>query len=100
MSTELKDASIRDRLFAVVCSELRRVRRAQAPGFDAEIRMDSSLVTDLGLDSLSLVETVVALEQALRIDHLPLCDLGESGGDGSRFTVESLVNLCMQRATA
>jgi acyl carrier protein len=100
MGTELKDASTRDRLFEIVRAELLRIRRAQAPGFDGEIRMDSSLIADLGLDSLSLVEAVVALEQALRIEHLSLSELSESEGDGGRFTVESLVDLCMQRAAA
>ena len=102
MRTQLKDASMRARVFGVVRAELLRIRRAQSPDFDAEIRMESSLVADLGLDSLSLVEAVVALEQALRIDHLPLAALNdrESERDGERFTVESLVNLCLERAAA
>jgi acyl carrier protein len=102
MRAQLKDASTRDRVFEIVRAELLRVRRAQAPDFDADIRMESSLVVDLGLDSLSLVEAVVALEQALRIDHLSLAELNdrESERDGMRFTVESLVNLCMERAAA
>lgn len=102
MRTQLKDASMRERVFGVVRAELLRIRRAQSPDFDAEIRMESSLVADLGLDSLSLVEAVVALEQALRIDHLSLAALNdrESERDGERFTVESLVNLCLERAAA
>jgi len=68
MRTELQDVSMRDRVFEIVRAELLRVRREQAPDFDAEIRMESSLVADVGLDSLSLVEAVVALEHALRID--------------------------------
>jgi len=99
MRTELQDVSMRDRVFEIVRAELLRVRREQAPDFDAEIRMESSLVADLGLDSLSLVEAVVALEQALRIDHLSLEALNDSR-DGERFTVESLVNLCLEQATA
>ncbi len=100
MSTKLKHAPVRDRIFETVCAELLSVRRTQTPQFDTEIRMESSLVADLGLDSLSLVEVVVALEQALRIDHLSLealCECG-SGGRGERYTVESLVNLCMEQA--
>jgi acyl carrier protein len=102
MRAQLKDASARDRVFEIVRAELLRVRRAQAPDFHADIRMETSLVADLGLDSLSLVEAVVALEQALRIDHLSLDALNdrESERDRMRFTVESLVNLCMERAAA
>lgn len=100
MHTQTKDASTRDRVFDIVRAELLRIRGAHAPHVQGEIRMDSSLITDLGLDSLSLVEAVVALEQALRIEHLPLTELSECEGDGARFTVESLVNLCMQRAVA
>ncbi len=102
MPAQLKDASRKDQVFEIVRAELLRVRRAQTPHFDADIRMESSLVADLGLDSLSLVEAVVALEQALRIDQLSLDALNdcESGRDGCRLTVESLVNLCMEQAPA
>jgi acyl carrier protein len=102
MTTQPEDASMRDRVFEIVRAELLRVRRVQAPHFAADIRMESSLVADLGLDSLSLLEAVVALEQALRIDHLSLEALndGESDRDGGRFTVESLVNLCIEHAAA
>lgn len=100
MRTKLKDASTRDELFEIVRAELLRIRRAQAPGFAGEIRMDSSLIADIGLDSLSLVEAVVALEQALRIEPMSLTEMGEVEGDGGRFTVETLVNLCMQQRAA
>ncbi len=100
MRTQIKDASTKDRIFDIVRAELLRIRRAQAPHVQGEIRMDSSLIADLGLDSLTLVEAVVALEQALRIEHLPLGELSEFEGDGGRFTVESLVNLCIQRGAA
>jgi len=102
MCTQLNDVSRRARVFEIVRAELLRVRREQAPDFDAEIRMESSLVADLGLDSLSLVEAVVALEQALRIDRLSLeaLDERESRRDGERFTVASLVNLCLEQAAA
>lgn len=102
MPTQPNDATTRERVFEIVRAELLRVRRVQAPHFAAEIRMESSLVADLGLDSLSLLEAVVTLEQALRIDHLSLEAIngGEADRDGGRFTVESLVNLCMQHAAA
>jgi acyl carrier protein len=102
MRTQLKDASMRDRVFEIVRAELLRVRRAETPDFEADIRMESSLVADLGLDSLSLVEVVVALEQTCRIDHLSLEALNdrESEGDVGRFSVESLVNLCIEHGAA
>jgi|SRR5882672_2870783 len=102
MCTELKDASTRDRIFETVRAELLRVCRELQPGFGAEIRMESSLVADLGLDSLSVVEVVVALEQALRIEHLSLEALNEreSGREGERFTVGALVDICMEQVAA
>jgi acyl carrier protein len=101
MCGSLDDQSKRRQVFEIVRAELLRVRREQAPDFNVEIRMDSSLVADLGLDSLSLVEAVVALEQALQIKHLSLEALSErESGRGERFTVESLVNLCMEHAVA
>jgi acyl carrier protein len=102
MPAPLEDASMKDRVFEIVRAELLRVRRAQTPHFEADICMESSLVADLGLDSLTLVEAVVALEQALRIDHLSLDALNDcvSDRDGARLTVESLVNLCMEHAAA
>ena len=102
MRTPLKDVSTRNRIFDIVRRELLRVRREQAPDFDKEIRMESSLVADLGLDSLSLVEAVVALEQALRIPHLSLEALNDcaSARDSGCLTVGSLVNLCIEYAAA
>ena len=100
MHTQTQDAPTRQRIFDIVRTELLRIRSAHAPHVHGDIRMDSSLITDLGLDSLSLVEAVVALEQALRIEPLPLAELSESEVDGGRFTVESLVDLCMQRGAA
>jgi len=95
MSTEL---SLKDKVFEVVRTELLRVRREQSPDFAADIGLESCLVADLGLDSLSLVEAVVAVEQALRIDQLPLEALNDR--DSGRFTVASLVNLCLEQAAA
>jgi acyl carrier protein len=102
MHTQRNDVSMRDRVFEIVRAELLRVRREQSPDFDVEIRLESSLVADLGLDSLTLVEAVVALEQALGIERLSLEALNdrESGRGGERFTVASLVDLCMEQAAA
>ena len=99
MQVKTNDVATQDRVFGIVRAELLRVRRAQTPGFSADIRMESCLATDVGLDSLSLVEAVVALEQALAIEHLSLETLHERcAHDGGRFTVAALVNFCMEQA--
>jgi|SRR5579862_2383601 len=102
MFPQPKDMPARNRIFDIVRSELLRVRREQAPDFDKEIRMESSLVVDLGLDSLSLVEAVVGLEQALRIPHLSLEALSDCAATryGGCLTVGSLVNLCIEQSAA
>jgi len=96
MGTKLKSPSTRDRVFEIVRAQLARVRREQAPDFNAEIRMESSLVADLGFDSLSLVEALVAIEQAFHIERLSLEALNDDS-DGACLTVESLVNLCVEQ---
>ncbi len=102
MPIQPSDAATKDRVFEIVRTELVRIRRTQTPGFDTEIRLESCLIADVGLDSLSLVEAVVGLEQALAIDHLPLESLGDgsTARDGGRFTVESLVNVCVELGAA
>ena len=97
---EAGKASTQERIFETVRAELLRVARQRQSGFTGEIGPRSSLITDLGLDSLSLVEAVVAIEEALRIEQLPLDALHEcgAGGERDRFTVGALVKLCMERA--
>src|SRR5262252_4865490 len=98
MSMEIGNASMHERIFETVRTELLRVCRVHQPGFAAEIGLGSSLVTDLGLDSLSLVEAVVAIEEALRIEPLPLDTLHECETGCERLTVGALVKLCAERA--
>jgi len=62
----------KEQVFEIVRRELARIRRELAPEFDAQIRMDSSLVADLGLESISIIGAVVAIELVLRIDPLSL----------------------------
>ena len=99
MFSRLKDSqeqSTRDRVFEAVCEELLRVRREETPDFEVDVHLESCLVADLGLDSLSLVEVVVGLEDALGIDHLSLEELNDF--DCERVTVAALVDLCMAEA--
>ncbi len=97
---EAGKVSTQERIFETVRAELLRVCRVHQPGFAAEIGPGSSLVADLGLDSLSLVEAVVAIEEALHIEPLPLDALNgcEAGRESERFTVGALVKLCVERA--
>ncbi|WP_233808092.1 acyl carrier protein [Paraburkholderia sp. HP33-1] len=95
MATAPKNASTRNSVFEVVRTQLLGVCREHHRNFDAEIRLESSLIADLGLDSLSLVEAVVAIEQAFGIERLPLEALSEGSGE-AHFTVGSLVDLCIR----
>jgi acyl carrier protein len=97
MATASKSASTHSTAFEIVRTQLARVCREHQRDFDTEIRADSSLIADLGLDSLSLVEAVVALEQAFGIERLPLEALNQ-GPDDAYFTVGSLVDLCLRHA--
>ncbi|MCC8404564.1 phosphopantetheine-binding protein [Paraburkholderia sp. MMS20-SJTN17] len=98
MATTPKNASTRNSVFEIVRTQLLGVCREHQRDFGAEIRLDSSLIADLGLDSLSLVEAVVAIEQAFGIERLPLEALSEACGE-AHFTVGSLVDLCIEHAT-
>jgi acyl carrier protein len=75
-----------------VIGSLRRVNRSIA---QVHIDHDSSLVDDLGFDSLKMIDLVFALEDDLGIVEFPLqawwdCELGKARGE--RFTVGSLVS--------
>jgi acyl carrier protein len=96
------DTATKEHVFEIVRRELARIRRELAPEFDTQIRMDSSLVADLGLDSISMVAAVVAIELALRIDPLSLDAWSEqeAARTEARFTVASLVDMCLERTSA
>ena len=47
---------------------LEDVLRRMAPSPPAEIRLDQRLIDDLGFDSLALVKTIVAIEDAFAVD--------------------------------
>jgi acyl carrier protein len=61
------------------------------------IGLDTSLVDDLGLDSIRFVDFAVALEETLGIPEFPLqgwidAELGSPGE--TRFTVRALLSYC------
>ena len=87
---------MREQVFEVIRRELQRIRPPHAAPI--EIRPESSLVTDLGLDSLSMVEAVAAIEGALGLAELPLARWRDQELEkpGDRFTVASLVQLCLR----
>ena len=68
-----------------------RVITAIAHTFDLEInqvKLESTLIKDLGADSLNLVETILAIEEEFDLD-IPDDDAIKLGGD---CTVQDVVN--------
>ncbi len=62
----------------------------------AEITPETSIVEELGLDSLKLLELTLAIETNLALTDFPMQDWydAEAAKDGARFTVESLAGAC------
>jgi acyl carrier protein len=102
MALPRTDTAAKEQVFEIVRRELARIRQELAPEFDAQIRMDSSLFADLGLDSISIVAAAVAIELALRVDPLSLDAWSEqeAARTEARFTVASLVDMCLERTSA
>jgi acyl carrier protein len=75
-------------------------------GIDSgDIRIDTSLVDDLALDSLSFVDLTLAIEDSLGLEEFPMQAWADAeGGRASpSYTVRSLVEACLgelQRQTA
>lgn len=61
----------------------------------SELDVQTSVVEDLGLDSLRFVDLALALEEVLGISEFPLQDWYDAeAAHGGRFTVGSLVEVC------
>ena len=60
------------------------------------VGLETSLVADLGIDSLRFVDLAFALEQAFSIAVFPLQDWydAEVKREGAHFTIGSLVDAC------
>jgi acyl carrier protein len=56
----------------------------------------TSLMDDLGFDSLKLIDLTLALEAALQVDEFPMQDWADEEAEksGGRFTLASLVEAC------
>lgn len=80
-------------LFAGVMRALRIVERGLCA---KHIGLDMSLVTDLGIDSIRLVDLTFALQDCVGIEDFPTQQWvdDEMRKDGARFTVRSLVEHC------
>jgi acyl carrier protein len=90
-------SSSQERMFARVVSALGKLDRRRA---DRRIHRDTSVVDDLGIDSLRLVELTLALEGELGIAEFPMQDWvdAEVTRTDRRFTVGSLVAACLNIA--
>jgi acyl carrier protein len=62
--------------------------------FDGAVRLDHSLVDDLGFDSLTFVDLIVILEERTALEDLPLLDWAdrEAMRKTGRYSVQSLVD--------
>lgn len=72
-------------------------------GFElSDVKPSSSLIADLGLDSLKFVDLTVALEEAFGLREFPMQEWvdREAEKDTAAFTVASLVSACCEQLRA
>jgi acyl carrier protein len=91
----MQPESLDEVVLAQVCGALARLDRRMA---NRPMTRDTSVVDDLGIDSLRFVDLTVILEEQLQIREFPLQDWydSEAQKSGKRFTVGSLVSLCTE----
>jgi acyl carrier protein len=67
-----------------------------------EIRPDSSLIQDLGLDSLKFVDLTLALEEAFSLSEFPMQEWvdEEARKRPPAFTVSALARACLHEVEA
>lgn len=96
MAARLADTASAEEVLEVVKRHLLQLRRYNAMAA-SDIAPETSLVADLGFDSLSMIEVATVLEEAFAIEELPLNSWRERESDkaGARYTVASLVELCL-----
>jgi len=86
----------RDFIFTVIQEQLKTLADHYETIPD-EVRWSDSIMTDLGFDSITVVELCCAVEEALQIKELLLNQwLNEqSEKDGERYTIASFVDLIL-----
>lgn len=91
----LASRSLERRILGGVRHALLRVDRRLRP---EDIQLDTSLIDDLGLDSIKLVGLSIALEESFDISEFPMQDWSDEEAQriGGRFTVASLVTACLR----
>lgn len=79
-------------LLQLIADEVLIVLRERHSGACPSIKPDTSLVEDLGLDSLAFVDLTLRLEERLEIPELPLQDWidAEAMQRGRKYTLSSL----------
>ena len=62
-----------------------------------KVRMETSLIDDLAMDSFLFVDLTMMLEERLRIEKLPMQRWADAEIEcGGHFTIGSLVELCAE----
>jgi acyl carrier protein len=96
MTQQAEHHLTRDHIFSVMQAQLKKLADSYEtiPG---EIHWSDSIMTDLGFDSITVVELCCVVEEALQIKELPLNRwLNEqSEKDGERYTIASFVDLVL-----
>jgi acyl carrier protein len=85
----MSDVTLSESMLDAIYEALVRVNKKIHRG---DIHESSSLVEDLGLDSVRFVELTFALEDVFQLDAFPMDDwaAGEAARSDKRFTVASL----------
>jgi acyl carrier protein len=86
-----------DSLVAAVSSVLIHICEDYAR--DVDVRLESSLVHDLGFDSLMFVDLTVMLEERLGIEEFPMrawADAERARENGRGYTFQSLLCACAE----
>jgi acyl carrier protein len=96
MTQQVDHKLSKDHIFTVLQAQLKKLADSYETIPD-EIQWSDSIMTDLGFDSITVVELCCAVEEALQITELPLNQWlnEESEKDGERYTIASFVDLIL-----
>jgi acyl carrier protein len=96
MTQQVDHKLSRDHIFTVLQAQLKKLADSYET-IPEEIHWSDSIMTDLGFDSITVVELCCAVEEALQIKELPLNQWlnEESDKDGERYTMASFVDLIL-----